>query len=335
MANIYRFGGNEDLIGYKYKNSGISGEFPVYAEGIAWDIETTTNNETYSLSYQGTGYLNWGDNITVELNNAGTFGAISHTFAIPGIYTIMFIGSITRVQAGTDDTQRAKVKTIHVLNTSTYTGAGKTSNNNGEFFNCINAILNPNFTLGNNITNLIGTFYNCSSITELPLIPSGFSGSMSNTFNGCSLATLPSGFTIPAGVTSLTGTFNGCSSITELPLIPSGFSGSMSNTFYGCSLATLPSGFTIPAGVTALSSTFYNCSNIGDISSIWPAAFTKTNIDVSYMFYRPTVVANKPYGTLPAALLWGDTSGTWGNAINAFTNCTSLTNYSSIPSTWK
>ena len=129
-------------------------------------------------------------------------------------------------------------------------------------------------------------------------------------FSGCKNMVLMPGVVLGKNIKSLVGAFHGCSSLTTAP--------------------------TIPDGVTDLSGTFYGCTGLVNIDGIWPAnGFTKTGIDVYRMFYRGSVVAGKPTGTLPAEILWEAPEGKFSRITQAFRNCTSLSNYDDIPATWK
>ena len=277
---------------------------------LSWDVQTPKAAALYSMRYTGTGIIDWGDT-QMEVLSAGMLTK-THTYAVAGTYTIKITGSITLIRAGTDASSINMVRTIHSMNLYGYRG-NDTSYTNGEFNGCQYATIATGCSFASTVTNLIGTFMFCYGLTSLP---SGL---------------------IPSGVTNLLRTFYNCSGLTSLPsgLIPSGYTGSLSNTFRGCAgLTSLPSGL-IPSGVTDLLSTFDGCVALLEIpGSIWPDSWTKTNINIGYMFNRSSPVSGKPTGTLPADKLWNAPAGTFSNATNAFSNCTSLDNYSSIPSTW-
>ncbi len=151
-------------------------------------------------------------------------------------------------------------------------------------------------------------------------------------FYGCKNMVLMPGVVLGKNIKSLNSTFRDCSSLTTAPTIPDGVTG-LNSTFRDCSsLTTAP---TIPDGVTDLNGTFYGCTGLVNIDGIWPAnGFTASIINIAYMFYRSTVVAGKPAGTIPADKLWERTDITWISA-QAFRNCTSLSNYDDIPANWK
>lgn len=152
-------------------------------------------------------------------------------------------------------------------------------------------------------------------------------------FFGCKNMVLMPGVVLGKNIKSLNSTFFDCSSLTTAPTIPDGVA-DLSYTFHGCSsLTTAP---TLPDGVIALNSTFAGCTGLVNIDGIWPAnGFTKTRIGVYQMFYRGSVVAGKPTGTLPAEILWEAPEGKFSSTTQAFGNCTSLSNYDDIPANWK
>ena len=175
-----------------------------------------------------------------------------------------------------------------------------------------------------------GTFQGCSGLTSIPDgLFAGISGApasamFSGTFQGCSgLTSIPDG--LFAGISGapagwmFNSTFYGCSGLTGA--IPDGLFGNLtgapagsmfSGTFYGCSkLTSIPENLFGNISGTAQTrmfhETFYNCTSLTGPSAringqylyeIWPSA---TSDQVGDMYYRAT----------------------------------QLSDYSSIPSTWK
>jgi hypothetical protein len=284
---------------------------------------------TYTMAYAGEGHIDWGNGDSENLPKKTSFTNVSKSYQA-GTYTVKITGEIEDIQAGMDINSKNAVVALEQFNLNSYIGNRATSFTLGVFFMCKNMVLMPGVVLGKNIKSLDGTFSGCSSLTTAPTIPDGVTD-LNSTFSGCSsLTTAP---TIPDGVIALNSTFYGCSSLTTAPTIPDGVI-ALNSTFYGCSsLTTAP---TIPDGVIALNSTFYGCTGLVNIDGIWPAnGFTKTRIDVDQMFYRGSVVAGKPTGTLPAEILWEAPEGKFSRTTQAFRNCTSLSNYDDIPANWK
>ncbi len=106
------------------------------------------------------------------------------------------------------------------------------------------------------ITNMFGTFKDCTSLKTSPKIPNSVTN-MNYTFDGCiSLTTAPA---IPNSVTDMASTFAGCTSLATAPTMPNGVT-YMGDTFYGCtSLTTAPA---IPNSVTDMYNTFYYCTSL-------------------------------------------------------------------------
>jgi len=177
------------------------------------------------------------------------------------------------------------------------------------------------------------TFFRCSGLTSIPEnLFSGISGApasnmFSNTFFGCTGLTGEIPENLFAGISGapaeymFSSTFSGCSGLTgEIPAnLFAGISGAPANymfsyTFYGCSGLTgeIPIGlFGDLSGAPAsrmFSYTFYGCSGLTGESARMP--------DGQYLYdYFNTATSN--------------------NVSGMYTNCTGLTDYSSIPSAWK
>ncbi len=107
----------------------------------------------------------------------------------------------------------------------------------------------------NEIT-LQGAFSGCTSLKNVPVIPSSITD-MTETFSNCtSLINAPE---IPNTVTNMSYTFSGCTSLVTAPTIPSSVT-SMGSTFQNCtSLVNAP---TIPSSVTYMGYTFSGCTNL-------------------------------------------------------------------------
>ena len=101
-----------------------------------------------------------------------------------------------------------------------------------------------NVNIDNSIVagSLIYLFYNCTSLTYTPILPSNYVGGvggLQNAFQNCqALKEVP---IIPSGVTNLSSCFNGCISMTGKPVVPSGVT-SLQNTFYNTKITevTIP-----------------------------------------------------------------------------------------------
>lgn len=192
------------------------------------------------------------------------------------------------------------------------------------FQSCTSLVTLPTgFSIPNNSSvNIPGLFQDCTSLTEIPIIPPLYRGSLDYTFKNCSsLGLLPEGFAIPK-VSSLVGTFDGCTSMAYLPIsIASDFVGSMQNCFNNCRSVyhELPDNFAIPAGVTSLQNTFSNCSSLTEIPLI-PSGYSGNLIST---FENCTGLVGLPVDfTIPSTTL---------ELHATFKGCTGLV---SLPSTF-
>ena len=125
------------------------------------------------------------------------------------------------------------------------------------FYGC--SSLASSITIPAGVTDIIGVFYECSSLTSITL-PEGVIN-IGMAFAGCSSLT---SITIPEGVTSIGGSaFYGCSSLASIK-IPEGVTSIGGSAFCGCSsLASIK----IPEGVTSIgANAFWGCSGLTSIT---------------------------------------------------------------------
>ena len=122
------------------------------------------------------------------------------------------------------------------------------------FYECISLTQVPVIPSG--VTNMMWCFYGCKRLTQAPVIPSGVTD-MSYCFRYCeSLIQAPA---IPSGVTNMSNCFENCESLTQAPVIPSGVT-DMSSCFSDCtSLTQAP---VIPSSVTDMWSCFSGCKRL-------------------------------------------------------------------------
>ena len=131
-------------------------------------------------------------------------------------------------------------------------------------------------------------------------------------FRDCSnLVSLPSGsITGAENVTSFTSCFNGCTSLTAIPTDL----------------------FKYTVNVTNFSLCFVGCKNLALPASIFNLSALQAKQPVmTQCFYVYSTGNNSPTGTVQP--IWDYVTITAKNFC--FTNCTALTNYSSIPTLWK
>ena len=102
------------------------------------------------------------------------------------------------------------------------------------FYNCTSLTTAP--TIPSRVTNMSQTFYNCTSLTTAPTIPNSVTN-MTYTFYGCTSLTIPPDMSNASSVTNMESTFDNCTSLTVAPTIPSSVT-NMYRTFYGCTSLT-------------------------------------------------------------------------------------------------
>ena len=102
------------------------------------------------------------------------------------------------------------------------------------FYNCTSLTTAP--TIPSRVTNMYQTFYNCTSLTTAPTIPNSVTN-MTYTFYGCTSLTIPPDMSNASSVTNMESTFDNCTSLTVAPTIPSSVT-NMYRTFYGCTSLT-------------------------------------------------------------------------------------------------
>ncbi|MBP5364133.1 MAG: leucine-rich repeat protein [Alphaproteobacteria bacterium] len=239
---------------------------------------------TFTLSAQGTFYVDWGDGSAVQTitRSDTTATDYSHTYETAGSYTIKF--SSSGITAYNEDTTTAAISFYKssggsqgkIASLSGSLGAlfpTLASSSGGRYARFINT-----FRGATNLTSLpstlfsgvassgtylfYGTFYGCTGLTSNGIpstlfssVTTGGTRTFYETFRGCTgLTTIPSGLfsTVTTNSNSsylYVGTFRGCTGLTE---IPSGLFSRVTttstymfqNTFYGCTGLT-----TIPSGL--------------------------------------------------------------------------------------
>ena len=181
---------------------------------------------------------------------------------------------------------------------------------------------------------LNNSFYNCTSLTYTPILPSNYTGSMTNCFNGCSklveapilpdgvngaglqqtfqgctsLTTVPN---IPSACTTYQQTFQGCSSLTSVPT--DGWNGYMYRTFYGCTSLNQQINISSP---TNLEGTFQNCTSLSITPNLPPTA----NCNMNHCFNGCSSLITPP--TTPEGI---------DSMQQTYQGCTALTTAPYIP----
>lgn len=159
-------------------------------------------------------------------------------------------------------------------------------------------------------------------------------------FRGMSILASCCDLAIPEGVTDANNMFRFAKVMAAAPMVtfPSTIE-DISYFFSTCTaMASLPSGFAIPANAVNLTYMFYNCKGAFAIPT-FPDAFTNPNISstnklkLQHMFEYDNAMT----GTAPADKLWNNSffaTGTSSLFDACFSQCSALSNYAQIPTTW-
>lgn len=186
-------------------------------------------------------------------------------------------------------------------------------------------------------------FYGCTNLTAIPGSASlsgvgGYTGlaevvSFASFMRGTRITTIPADiFDYSPNATTFTDSF---SSITTITTVPTGLfdnvplATTFASCFFACTgLITVPSTlFDTNTLAINFSSTFRNCRALGNVLQ-----FTyNTNVTIFNNIYNMSSTTNALTGTAPT--LWNRTPTPSGTG--AFTNCTGLSNYASIPVNFK
>lgn len=280
-----------------------------------FQITTTTSNTVFTVplvDYAGLTpqvTISWGDGSTSPFITSSTSNDRIHTYSVAGTYTITISGLMP----------------------------GFSVNNNSAIRNLITGIVQFG-TVGLRTLN----FYGCTNITSIPSSASlsavgGYDGlnemlSFASFMRSTRITTIPADmFDYSPNATIFTDCFSLNPSLTT---VPSGLFDSVinantfANCFLGCSiLASVPSTlFDTNINVLSFAGTFRNCLQLTNVLQ-----FTYNTAVTNFSnVYNMSTVANALTGTAPE--LWNRTPTPLGT--NAFNNCTGLSNYASIPSTW-
>ena len=188
-----------------------------------------------------------------------------------------------------------------------------------------------------NVTNFGSVFSNCSGLTSIPegLFKNNVNiVSFDNVFGGCTgLTNIPEGlFKNNVNVTTFSEVFSNCSGLTNIPesLFKNNVNVvSFDNVFAGCSgLTSIPEGlFKNNVNVTNFVSAFSYCSRLTSI----PEGLFKNNVNVTsfeYTFCGCTGLTSIPETIVEFAKKVKEKGG---DTYYLFKDCTSASNYSSIP----
>lgn len=283
---------------------------------FVFQITTTSANTVFTCPITDFGGLtpqltiNWGDGSSSPLITSSSSVNKIHTYVSAGTYTITITGLMPGFQV----------------------------NNNIGIRSLITSIIQFG-TVGLRTLN----FYGCINITSIPSSASlsavgGYDGlneiiSFSNFMNGTAITTIPADiFDFSPNVTSFASTF---ATINTISTVPTGLfdnavnAVSFASCFFACaSLTSVPSTlFDLNINVTTFSGTFRNCRALTNVLQ-----FTfNTSVTTFSQVYNMSSTSNALSGTAPE--LWNRVPTPAGT--DAFNNCVNLTNFASIPSTFK
>ena len=117
---------------------------------------------------------------------------------------------------------------------------------------------------------LEGIFDGCTSLTNTPILPSNYTGSLKCSFRNTKITTPP---ILPSGVTNVQECFSGCSELESVPDIPEGSMNLYRYAYYCSSIVTPP---TIPEGVDYIRECFAGCSSLTE-APILPSTLVDMN----------------------------------------------------------
>jgi hypothetical protein len=280
---------------------------------FVFKITTTTANTVFTTPLADYGGLtpsltiSWGDGTgnSALITSSSSVDRI-HTFVTPGTYTITISGFMP----------------------------GFRVDNSASIRNLITELVQWGI-VGLRTVN----FYGCVNLTAIPGSASlsgvgGYTGlaeviSFASFMRGTRITSIPSDiFNYSPNATTFTDSF---SSITTITTVPSGLFNNVPNVttfascFFACTaLTSVPSNlFDNNTLAVNFSSTFRNCRALTNVLQ-----FTfNTNVTIFNNVYNMSSTANALSGTAPT--LW--TRNPTPSGAGAFTNCTGLTNYASIP----
>lgn len=280
-----------------------------------FQVTTTTSNTVFTcplVDYAGLTpqlTISWGDGNTSPFISSSSSNDRIHTYSAAGTYTITITGFMP----------------------------GFSVNNNSAIRNLITGIVQFG-TVGLRTLN----FYGCVNLTTIPSSASlsavgGYSGlnemlSFASFMRSTRISSIPSDmFASSPNATIFTDCFSLNPSLTSVPsaLFSSNTNANtFANCFLGCTtLTSIPSTiFDTNVNVLSFAGTFRNCTQLTNVLQ-----FTYNTLVTNFSnVYNMATVSNALTGTAPE--LWNRTPTPLGT--NAFNNCTGLTNYGSIPSTW-
>lgn len=284
------------------------------------EYTTTTINESITLPCSGSVNItvDWGDGSAKEIFKTDK---PQHSYLKPGVYIVKIIGDFISMNKSSYNVTKV-ISWGNTNNLLTYMSFA--------FIDCSNltSIPTDEYEAFINVTTFDSTFANCSGLTGS--IPEGlFDYSLNvtdfnGTFYGCrNLTSIPQGlFDNCPKVTSFSGVFNSCSGLTSIPI--GLFDKNVNVTTFYYAFVNCTNLTSIPQSL------FDNCPNVTDFSNTFQNCYNLTG----------TVPYDSLGGTQTSTPLYDRSVGVNGYVkptvfYGCFFNCTKLSDYSSIPSSWK
>src|SRR5690606_32137868 len=116
--------------GWNITDGGREPGCPLETDYFITTWETTAVNESITIPTTGTGYnytVDWGDGNT----DSGLTGNATHTYTVPGVYTVKVQGSFPRIYFNNEG-DRLKIKSIEQWGTNVWTSMER------AFYGCTN-----------------------------------------------------------------------------------------------------------------------------------------------------------------------------------------------------
>jgi hypothetical protein len=280
------------------------------------EITTTISPQNFIVRFvnPGTLHIDWGDGST---NDYDTTVNATHTYAAAGIYTVRMFGYVNQIDFFIyPDPGLGTPKLISAIKTPIRGIIGLNSATE-MFKHCENIPSIPP-----------GLFDQCPGITTFY-----------DTFLACKrIKTIPPGlFNAQTNVVNFYATFDNCDSLESIP--PNLFDKHINNTNFAWTFAKCYSLRNIPAGlfdahtkVITFAYVFFRCYSL---TSIPPNLFDKNTkvTDFSNAFEDCRILSGESPINSAGKKLWELSPIPKG--FKCFFNCTKLTDYSTIPPSWK
>jgi len=252
-------------------------------------IPTSTGGITQAFLYD----IETSDGQTITGNTGNT----TITFPTAGTYDVKISGSFPYMffNNGGD-----KLKLLDIKNFGIY-ALGSTSQS-GTFYGCSNMIITATDSgIFGSVTNFIGTWRECSSLTSFPLIDTSSATSFSSTWNNCSsLISFP--LLDTSSVIFFSFSWSNCRNLTSFPLIDTSSGTDFQRTWQDCRNLTSFPLLDTSSGTNFLES-WRDCRNL----TSFPANAFDTNIATNYT--RAFQTTNLLTQSIDDILVSLDTSG--------------------------